>query len=68
VKKVSKLKLALVSSGRHAYEIARDIGIGETRLSRIANGRITPTSEEAARIARVLGLDPTDVRGARRVA
>lgn len=68
MKKVSKLKLALVSSEKHAYEIARDLGISETRLSRIANGRVTPTLEEAAHIARALGLEPADVHGARRVA
>lgn len=62
MKKISTLKLALVSSGRHAYEIAREAGMSETRLSRIANGRTEPSLDEVQRIADVLGLDSTDFR------
>lgn len=52
----SELKLAILESGRAAYELASAIGISESRLSRIVTGRIVPTPAEKRAIAAALGV------------
>lgn len=49
------LKMAILRSGRSQWEIARDIGISETRLSRILRGRVEVRDEEREALARILG-------------
>jgi transcriptional regulator with XRE-family HTH domain len=61
MQKVSRLKVALVESRRFAYDVAREVGVSETRLSRIVNGRILPTPDEAARLARALGIPVAEI-------
>ena len=50
----SKLAIALFIANAPQYEIADAAGMSETRLSRIALGRIVPTAEERRQIARAL--------------
>ncbi len=50
----TKLKEAVFKQGRHQYEVARDAGLSETRLSRLVQGRSEATSEERTRLAKVL--------------
>lgn len=50
----TRLQVALFYDGRAQYDIARAAGINETRLSRIAAGRIVPNEEEKVRIAAAL--------------
>lgn len=57
----SKLKDAVFKLGRHQYEVAREVGISETRLSRLVQGRAEPTVGERTRLAKVLGVDETDL-------
>jgi transcriptional regulator with XRE-family HTH domain len=39
-----------------AYELARQLGIAETRFRRILKGRVRASAEELERIATALGL------------
>ena len=59
--KASVLKQLIVSSGRVQADVALEAGISESRMSRIANGRIKPRDYERRNIARILGVDPTDL-------
>ena len=56
-----KLKMAILNSGRHQYEVAHDAGIPETRLSRIILGRVDPSAEERRCIARALRATERDL-------
>jgi transcriptional regulator with XRE-family HTH domain len=56
-----KLKLALIQSGRSQFEVAQQLGISETRLSRLVRGRLPPSDDEAKRIARILRVSPTQL-------
>lgn len=49
-----ELKVAIVRSGLHQYDLAARVGISETRLSRIVRGRLDPTADERQRLAAVL--------------
>lgn len=57
----SKLKVALLESGMHQYEVATRAGLSETELSRLVRGRRTPTRAELHRLAAVLGVDVDDL-------
>ena len=46
-----KLKLVLLELNIPQYELAQQLGISETRLSRIVRGRLLPTEAECERIA-----------------
>ena len=59
--KVSALKQLIVASGRVQADVALEAGISESRMSRIANGRVKPRDYERRNIARILGVDPTDL-------
>ena len=59
--KPSVLKQLIVSSGRVQADVALEAGISESRMSRIANGRVKPRDYERRNIARILGVDPTDL-------
>jgi transcriptional regulator with XRE-family HTH domain len=60
---INPLKLALVRTGRCQYDIAREIGMSETRLSRLATGREVPSADEAEALARLLGRSVDDLFG-----
>jgi hypothetical protein len=49
-----RLKLALLASGRPAYAVAVQAGMGPGTLSRIVSGRRLATVAEARRVARTL--------------
>ena len=51
----TKLKLACMDCGLTQYQVAHMLGISETRMSRIVQGRIVPTEHEESELARVLG-------------
>ncbi|MBX3203600.1 MAG: helix-turn-helix transcriptional regulator [Labilithrix sp.] len=55
----TRLKHALIECAIPQYEIAQEVGMSETRLSRIASGRLPPTTEERARLAAFLELPET---------
>ena len=59
--KASALKQLIVASGRVQADVALEAGISESRMSRIANGRVKPRDYERRNIARILGVDPTDL-------
>jgi transcriptional regulator with XRE-family HTH domain len=56
-KKPTPLKLAIASQGFVQADIAQQVGISETRLSRIANGRVRPTEAELRHLAHALGVE-----------
>jgi len=51
------LQIAIKRKFRLQYRAAKEFGMDETYLSKIIHGRITPTAEQKARIASVLGAD-----------
>lgn len=53
------LKLAIWRSGRSQWATAAEAAIDPSRLSRIVNGRVAATSDEALALATVLDVDPT---------
>ena len=59
--KATALKQLIVASGRVQADVALEAGISESRMSRIANGRVRARDYERRQIARVLGVDPTDL-------
>lgn len=48
------LKVALHKEGLAQHVAARAIGVNETRLSRIVNGRLVPSVQEKRALARLL--------------
>ena len=55
-RKVTHIKLAIVKRGLIQADVARDTGISESRLSRIASGRIRPHEVEIKHLSRILGV------------
>jgi transcriptional regulator with XRE-family HTH domain len=60
MKRVTRLKLAIVASGRPQKDIAAELGIQESTLSRFANGLHVPVDQRAA-IAVALGTTEADL-------
>ena len=56
-----KLKLALLTRGKPQYEVADELGMSETKLSRIVHGRLEPTATEMRDIAVLFGVHPDDL-------
>ncbi|MRG96522.1 helix-turn-helix domain-containing protein [Polyangium spumosum] len=56
------LKRVLVETGIPQYQVAQRAGLTETRLSRLATGRATPTEDELQRLAEALGVDTDCLR------
>jgi hypothetical protein len=50
------LKLAIVKTGRHQWEIAREAGIHEARLSKFIHGYGNLSEGEKQRLEAVLGV------------
>ena len=48
------LKVALLRAGLPQFRVARELGMSETRLSRIVQGRALPSAEEAQRLRELL--------------
>lgn len=55
------LKVAIVSSGRHSYEIAESAGIRGPTLSEIVGGRLDASPELRQRISGALGRGVEDL-------
>ncbi len=53
---VNPLKIAIIAAGRPQYELARVAGLSETRLSRLATGRVQPSADERRVLAEALGV------------
>lgn len=51
-----KLKMVLLKRREPQYALAARVGMSETRLSRIVQGRTTPTDAERKAIAEALGV------------
>ena len=56
MRRVSPLKLEIVRRGLVQADIAKAAHMGESRLSRILNGRVQPADHELTNIARALGI------------
>ncbi len=52
---VKRLRLEI---GLRQFDVARQVGISESKLSKIETGRVRPSEHELARLAEVLGVDP----------
>lgn len=52
------LKTAIYRSGMKQKEVAEKLGMTESWLSMIVNGRVVATEEEMDRICSVLGINP----------
>jgi transcriptional regulator with XRE-family HTH domain len=53
---MNAIKLAMMEAGKPQYVVARQTGIDETRLSRLATGRAKPTKNELQSLATMLGV------------
>jgi transcriptional regulator with XRE-family HTH domain len=53
------LKMSILQKFPHQGDFAREVGVSESLVSRIVNGRRFPTEEQAEKIAKVLAL-PVD--------
>ncbi len=53
----SPLKMEIVRRGLLQADVAQAVGISESRLSRILNGRTTPRDYELKHLSQVLGLE-----------
>jgi plasmid maintenance system antidote protein VapI len=51
------IKLQIISSGRHQYQIAREIDVSEIALSRFLHGRSHLSADKVAQLRAVLGMD-----------
>ena len=53
------LKIAIIRSGRHQYEIARTLGASENALSKFIRGHGTLRPEHVEKLYALLGLKDT---------
>ena len=56
-----KLYQACIATGFRLYIIARNVGIKNTRFSKILNGRLTATIEEKRKISKILKRPQKDL-------
>lgn len=61
MKTLTKLKLALLQSGRFSYEVGEKCKITETKMSRLVVGRGTPTLAEAKSLSKELKVKVSDL-------
>ena len=52
-----EIKVAVVKSGRHQYEIARELGVSENALSKFIRGHGTLPLEKVRELTTLLRLD-----------
>jgi len=55
------LKISILDYREPAWRVAKQIGIPDSKLSKIVNGYILPTEEEMNRLAQVLGREPEEL-------
>ena len=58
---IEKLSLAQARAGLSAKDIQREASISNVTLSRIRNGRQTPRPQTIGRLAKALGVDPSEI-------
>ena len=51
----TRLKIAIIESGRKGYELAHDLGWHPTKISQIVIGAHHPNSDEQRQLANILG-------------
>ena len=59
--RLTPLKLALLEAGTSQCDFSEEAQIDRWRLNMIANARITPTTDERIRIAKLLGRDEREL-------
>ena len=57
----TKLKMILVQREILQADLAREASISESKLSRIARGRVEPSDEEMRRLADALGVNVSEI-------
>jgi transcriptional regulator with XRE-family HTH domain len=57
------VKVAIIKTGRRQYEIARELGVRESQLSKFVGGYGTLRPEQLEKLASLLGLTQDPVRG-----
>ena len=62
-RRISPLKLEIVSRGLVQSDVAEEAGLSETRLSRILNGRVEPRDYELKNLARAIGIPKESIPG-----
>ena len=60
MRKISELKIELMRRGISQADMAERVGLSESRMSRILNGRVEAREYEIKAIRRVLGLETKD--------
>ncbi|MFI5396588.1 MAG: helix-turn-helix domain-containing protein [Candidatus Binatia bacterium] len=58
---MTSLKLLRLQCGLIQMEVAARAKISTSRISLIENGRVKPSGDEAARLARALGVETADL-------
>lgn len=59
---LSTMKRKRMEQGLRQMDVAREIGVSESQLSKIETGRIEPSEEILARIAEALRIDESELR------
>ena len=60
---LSKLKLVRLQRGLRQWDVAQQVGVTESQLSKIETGRIPLSPGLAEKIAYILGVVPEDIEG-----
>ncbi|MBC2709531.1 MAG: helix-turn-helix transcriptional regulator [Desulfosarcina sp.] len=58
--KASRMKILRVTAGKRQTDLGKDARIGQYKISLIERG-LPPTQDEAARIAKALGVKPEEI-------
>ncbi len=56
-----QLKMKLVRSGRTQIQIAHELGVSDSFLSKVVHGWIDPPEDFKSRLARVLGCKASEI-------
>ena len=60
--RITPLKEVILKRGLIQADLAERVGISETRMSRIVNGRLKPADYEVKNLANELGLEREELR------
>ncbi len=56
-----RLKTKILEQGLSQFQVARDVGLTDSNLSKIIHGWVDPTVEVKTRLASVLGCNLEDI-------
>ena len=59
---LSPIKVARMREGLRQIDVAREVGVSESQLSKIETGRVEPDEALLRKIAGALGVRPEDLR------